>query len=64
MTLAQSVAHNMNKKEKEFYSEPFNEHTSQNCKGHRNNLTGDTYEEEDDRELLVKILDNYIKDDI
>ena len=49
-------------KEKDFYSEPFNEHAGQNCKGHKNNLTNDTYEGEESRELLVKILNNYIEE--
>jgi len=59
---SQGVHNTMTKKEKEFYSEPFNEHASQNCKGHGNNLTSDTYENEEQRELLVKILDNYIEE--
>ena len=52
----------MEKEEKEetkFYSEPFNEHAGQTCKGHKNALTNDTYEDAESRELLIRIIDNY-----
>ena len=47
------------KLKKQFYSEPFNEHGGQNCKGHHNSLTSDTFESEESREMLLRIFENY-----
>lgn len=38
---------------------PFNDHA--NCKGHANYFLDCTYEKVEDRELLLKVLGNYIK---
>jgi hypothetical protein len=40
----------------------FNDHGS-NCKGHANYMLDCEYENQEDRELLVKVLDNYIDED-
>ena len=37
---------------------PFNDHTS--CQGHANFMLDCTYERKEDRDLIIKVLDNYI----
>lgn len=39
---------------------PFKDHL--NCVGHANYMLDCTYEDEDDRKLLIQVLENYIKD--
>lgn len=39
---------------------PFNDH--QGCKGHANYFLDCSYEKEDDRELIQKVLSNYIEE--
>jgi hypothetical protein len=50
------------KQTKSHYFAPFNEHGSA-CKGHSNSLTACTFEAQQDRDLLVKCLDNYYPDE-
>lgn len=38
----------------------FNEHEGQQCKGHTNWMTACMYEDQKERDLLSKCLDNYI----
>lgn len=48
------------KMEKEYKPIPsFNDH--QNCKGHANWMLDCTFTKEEERELMIKSLDNYIK---
>lgn len=37
---------------------PFNDHIG--CKGHANYMLDCTYERKEDRDLIIKVLDNYI----
>ena len=39
---------------------PFNDHS--NCKGHANSMLDSTYETEEERELLMKIISRLIKE--
>lgn len=51
----------MVREKSKFYVKPFNDHGS-GCSGHRNTLLDSTYENKEDRDLLITILDRLIKE--